>query len=179
MSSVSPTSNPLSLIANTSSSLITTLSLATTGIRGHLTSHILCLPNLQNLNLGDRGGKKKKYGGSKSKNSIAPHAQRILLGSSKRIFQARFSSCKEGQKDKSKKEVGGTAREVRDENISEVEVHSESEMSDEAIEETKNTIHVCQDAGMIFDNVDQDMLLRDILNTSRTRRSRQHEKHGT
>ncbi|KAL4298613.1 hypothetical protein S245_057996 [Arachis hypogaea] len=41
----------LSLIANMSSSLITTLSFHDTGIRGHL-SQILCLSNLQKLNLG-------------------------------------------------------------------------------------------------------------------------------
>ncbi|MED6122587.1 hypothetical protein PIB30_041125 [Stylosanthes scabra] len=52
MSSIGSTPNPLSLIANmSSSSLITTLSLPKTGIRGHLTGDILCLPNLQYLNL--------------------------------------------------------------------------------------------------------------------------------
>ncbi|MED6137822.1 hypothetical protein PIB30_068628, partial [Stylosanthes scabra] len=50
MSSIGPTPSPLSLIANMSS-LVTTLSLGNTGLRGHLTSHILCLPNLQELNL--------------------------------------------------------------------------------------------------------------------------------
>ncbi|XLU63084.1 hypothetical protein S245_022293 [Arachis hypogaea] len=52
MSSISATASPLSLIANMSSSLVTALSLANTGIRGHVTSHILCLPNLQKLYLG-------------------------------------------------------------------------------------------------------------------------------
>ncbi|MED6122484.1 hypothetical protein PIB30_040309 [Stylosanthes scabra] len=51
MSCISPIASPLSLIANMSSSIVTTLSLGNTGIRGHLTSHILCLPNLYELNL--------------------------------------------------------------------------------------------------------------------------------
>ncbi|XLU21762.1 hypothetical protein S245_057828, partial [Arachis hypogaea] len=38
MSSISATASPLSLIANMSSSLVTALSLANTGIRGHVTS---------------------------------------------------------------------------------------------------------------------------------------------
>ncbi|MED6135871.1 hypothetical protein PIB30_050695 [Stylosanthes scabra] len=49
---MSTISSPLSLIANMSSSLVTTLSLPNTGLRGDLTSHILCLPNLHELNLG-------------------------------------------------------------------------------------------------------------------------------
>ncbi|XLT64552.1 hypothetical protein HN873_020991 [Arachis hypogaea] len=49
MSSISITPNPLS---NWSFSFsLVTLSLVYTGIRGHLTSHILCLPNLHELNL--------------------------------------------------------------------------------------------------------------------------------
>ncbi|QHO26608.1 hypothetical protein HN873_020986 [Arachis hypogaea] len=48
MSSIGPTTNPLSLIANLSSTLVT-LSLIETGIRGSLTNDILCLPNLQHL----------------------------------------------------------------------------------------------------------------------------------
>ncbi|KAL4298622.1 hypothetical protein S245_058009 [Arachis hypogaea] len=54
MSSIGPTPNPLSLIANLSSTLVT-LSLVYTGIRGSLTNDILCLPNLQHLIL--RGNK--------------------------------------------------------------------------------------------------------------------------
>ncbi|XLU63264.1 hypothetical protein S245_022473 [Arachis hypogaea] len=48
MSSIGSTPNPLSLIANLSSTLIT-LSLSYTKIRGYLTNDILCLPNLQKL----------------------------------------------------------------------------------------------------------------------------------
>ncbi|XP_029150432.1 receptor-like protein 34 [Arachis hypogaea] len=48
MSSIGPTPNPLSLIANLSSTLVT-LHLSNTGIRGSLTNDILCLPNLQHL----------------------------------------------------------------------------------------------------------------------------------
>ncbi|KAL4298619.1 hypothetical protein S245_058002 [Arachis hypogaea] len=48
MSLIGPTPNPLSLIANLSSTLVT-LSLVYTGIRGSLTSDIFCLPNLQHL----------------------------------------------------------------------------------------------------------------------------------
>ncbi|KAL4298620.1 hypothetical protein S245_058003 [Arachis hypogaea] len=48
MSSIGPTPNPLSLIANLSSTLVT-LSLVYTEIRGSLINDILCLPNLQHL----------------------------------------------------------------------------------------------------------------------------------
>ncbi|XP_057726452.1 receptor like protein 22-like [Arachis stenosperma] len=48
MSSIGPTPNPLSLIANLSSTLVT-LSLVDTQIKGSLTNDILCLPNLQHL----------------------------------------------------------------------------------------------------------------------------------
>ncbi|XP_057730189.1 receptor-like protein 36 [Arachis stenosperma] len=49
MSSIIATASPLSWMPNISSSLVT-------GIRGDLTSHILCLPNLQRLNLGGNEG---------------------------------------------------------------------------------------------------------------------------
>ncbi|XLU21935.1 hypothetical protein S245_058001 [Arachis hypogaea] len=52
MSSISSTPNPLSLIANLSSTLVT-LSLTRTQLSGSLTSDIFCLPNLQHLNLSD------------------------------------------------------------------------------------------------------------------------------
>ncbi|MED6174392.1 hypothetical protein PIB30_068601 [Stylosanthes scabra] len=48
---MSTIASPLSLIANMSSSLVTTLSLPNTGLKGDLTSHILYLPNLHELNL--------------------------------------------------------------------------------------------------------------------------------
>ncbi|MED6122590.1 hypothetical protein PIB30_041128 [Stylosanthes scabra] len=53
MSSIGPALSPLSLISNMSSSLITTLSLSFTEITGQLTSHILCLPNLHDLDLSE------------------------------------------------------------------------------------------------------------------------------
>ncbi|XLT64544.1 hypothetical protein HN873_020983 [Arachis hypogaea] len=52
MSLIGPTPNPLSLIANLSSTLVT-LSLSYTRIRGSLTSDIFCLPNLQQLILSE------------------------------------------------------------------------------------------------------------------------------
>ncbi|MED6150256.1 hypothetical protein PIB30_070690 [Stylosanthes scabra] len=44
-------SSPLLSLISNMSSLVTTLSLGETGSKGHLTSHLLCLPNLHELNL--------------------------------------------------------------------------------------------------------------------------------
>ncbi|MED6212929.1 hypothetical protein PIB30_088192 [Stylosanthes scabra] len=137
-------------------------------------------------NLVDRNGNKKKVGGLKLKKSRASQTQRILLGSSKRILQTRFSSCKEGHKDMSKKEPGGTAREVKSENRSEINENNfatikernDSEKSDGTIEEANETKYACEDAGMNFDEENHDVVLRDILNTTRSRRRRQDRKHG-
>ncbi|XLT26713.1 hypothetical protein HN873_058005 [Arachis hypogaea] len=76
MSSIVPTTNPLSFIANLSSTLVT-LSLFYTRIRGSLTNDILCLPNLQHLIL--------------SKNELSLHLSELSCTTSLSVLD--LSNC--------------------------------------------------------------------------------------
>ncbi|MED6113791.1 hypothetical protein PIB30_074175 [Stylosanthes scabra] len=109
-----------------------------------------------------------------------------MVSTQKRRVMTQKCSCKEGHKDMSKKEFGGTARVVRAENRSEVSENnltiikerSDNEKSEGAIKEANKTKYACEDAGMNFDEEDRDVVLRDILNTTRSRRRRQDGKYG-
>ncbi|XP_057725017.1 receptor like protein 22-like [Arachis stenosperma] len=72
MSSIGPTPNPLSLIANLSSTLVT-LSLFYTEIEGFIPNDILCLPNLQHLIL--------------SKNKLSVHPSELSCTTSLSILE--------------------------------------------------------------------------------------------